>query len=140
MFVRGVIETLDSVDPYSATYQVIDSRNQIVYRTSSAPTEPWMQAPGFADVRYRGEHFRLARTHSYDGSIAVVVAESDAMRRASLLPIFSIVGGSEFITLLVSISILWWTSRCAFSPVGLLASKVAHRKEGDLTTIVDDTG
>jgi signal transduction histidine kinase len=140
VFVNGVIETLEDVDPYVATYQVIDARNQVLYREGAAPETPWMQGPGFADVQYRKHHFRLVRTQSYDGSIAVIVAESDAMRRASLLPILSMVGGSEIMTLLISIAVLWWTAHRGFSPVGVLASEVANRKEGDLMPIEDHAG
>jgi signal transduction histidine kinase len=139
-FVKGVIETLEDVDPYVATYQVIDAKNQVVYRAGQAPETPWMLALGFADIRDQSRHFRLVRTQSYDGSVAVIVAESDAMRRASLLPILSIVGGFELLTLVISIGALWWAAHRGFAPVRSLASEVARRQEGDLTPIEDGAG
>ena len=140
VFIRGVIETLEDVVPYVASYQVINEKNQVIFSTGDAPEQVWTHTLGFADLQHKGQHFRLVRTQSYDGSIAVVVGESDAMRRASLLPIFSIVGGSELVMLLISTLVLWWTARRGFSPVRQLAAEVSQRHEGDLTPITDEHG
>lgn len=139
IFVSGVIETIDNLQPYAATYQVVDA-GVVVYSTGTTPARPWVAAVGFSDASFQGHHVRLVRTESYDGGVAVIVAESDAMRRASLLPLFTLLGGSELTILLVSVLALWWAAHRGFEPVRRLALDVARRQSGDRTLIANKGG
>ena len=135
IFVSGVVETLDEVDPYIATYQVLNQRNEVIYSEGTTPQGAWLNRLGFSNAKFLGHHYRLVRTESYDSSVSVIVAESDAMRRASLLPILAMVGGTEMTLLLISVLVLWWAAHRSFAPVRRLASEVERRTEGDLTPI-----
>jgi signal transduction histidine kinase len=100
-----------------------------------APAAPLRVPQGLSDADLGGRHYRVMGARSRDGRYTVVAMESNAMRRATLLPILSIVAGSELVTLCISMTALWWAARRSFRPVQLLALEVAARGAGDLTPV-----
>lgn len=134
-FVSGVIETLDGVSKYVPAYQVIDSNAKVVLHSGDAPPAPLNVPQGLSDATIGGQHYRMMGATSRDGKYTIVAMESNGMRRATLLPILSIVAGSELVTLCISMAALLWAARRSFRPVQLLAMEVAARAPGDLTPV-----
>jgi signal transduction histidine kinase len=135
-YVEGVIETLENATGYKATFQVLDDRGNLLYRTGSAPTTPLTETAGLSQAtRENGDHWRLARVRSSDQSVTVIVGESESDRWGSIWPMLQIIGASEVLILASSLIVTWWATRRGIRPLKLLADKIARRKAGDPTPI-----
>ena len=123
-YVEGVIETLDNAAGYHATYQVFDARGRLLYGTGSSSTTPLSVTDGISLAnRPDGKVWRTARVHSSDGSVTVIVAESEADRWSSIWPMLEIIGAAQVLILAASIFVTWWATRLGVRPLRTLAEK-----------------
>jgi signal transduction histidine kinase len=135
-YVEGVIETLDNAAGYHATYQVFDARGKLLYGTGSSATTPLSATDGISlATRSDGQAWRTARVHSSDGSVVVIVAESESDRWNSIWPMLEIIGTAQVLILAVSLLVTWWATHRGVQPLQTLAEKIARREAGDPTPI-----
>lgn len=72
------IETLDNAKNYSATFQVLDQNNHVIFHAGADTANPWPARVGFGELLLNGAHFRTIVTQSVDRTTSVMVTESDA--------------------------------------------------------------
>jgi len=135
VFVHGVIESLENAERYEATYQVLDRDGRLLYRSPGAPERPLVGPRGVHESQIGDEPVRLARVVSSDGRVQVILAESAAIRRASILPTLEIIGGGQILILLVCLIAVWWAARRGLAPLRTLAAEIGRRRPGDLRPI-----
>jgi len=140
VFVEGIIETLENAKNYSATFQVLDQNDHVLYYAGSATDIPWPATAGFGEVVRDGEHFRTILTKSLDGTISVMVAESDATRWSSVWPMLRIIGVSQILIFAACIGALGWAAKRGIRPIKEMAASVSQRRLGDLNPIDDQLG
>jgi signal transduction histidine kinase len=140
VYVEGIIETLDNARNYTATFQVIDQNNHVVYHAGPATTIPWPARAGFGEVVLNGTHFHTIVTQSVDRTISVMVAESDATRWSSVWPMLRIIGASQLVIFAMCIGALGWAGRRGIRPIEDMATAVAAKRPGDLQPIDDQLG
>jgi len=140
VFVEGVIETLENAKNYSATFQVLDDRNHVIYHAGAASRTAWSTRTGFGDIVLNGTHFRTVLTQSVDRTISVMVAESDATRWSSAWPMLRIIGASQIVIFATCIGALGWAAKRGIRPIEDMATAVAAKRLGDLEPIDDRLG
>jgi signal transduction histidine kinase len=140
VFVEGIIETLENAEHYSATFQVLDHNNHVIYHAGTATDTRWLAPDGFGEVSRNGVHFRTIVTKSVDGAISVMVAESDATRWSSVWPMLRIIGVSQILIFAACIGALGWTAKRGIRPIKQMATSVSLRRTGDLEPIDDQLG
>jgi signal transduction histidine kinase len=135
-YVGGVIESLENAAGYKATYQVFDAGGTLLYRTGEASAAALTTTPGLSlTTRENGEPWRLARATSSDGSVAVIVGESESDRWGSIWPMLQIIGAAQILILASSVVITWWATRRGVGPLRTLADRISRREAGDSTPI-----
>jgi signal transduction histidine kinase len=140
VFVEGVIETLENAKNYSANFQVMDRYNHVIYSAGAASDIPWPVPTGFGELVRNGQHFRTIVTKSVDGTISVMVAESDATRWSSVWPMLRIIGVSQILIFSACIGALGWAAKRGIRPIKEMATCVSQRRLGDLEPIDDQIG
>jgi len=140
VFVEGIIETLENAKKYSATFQVLDQNNHVIYHAGAATDMPWPAPAGFGEVVRNGVHFRTIVTTSVDRTISVMVAESDATRWSSVWPMLRIIGVSQFLIFAACIGALGLAAKRGIRPIKEMAASVSQRRLGDLEPIDDHLG
>lgn len=140
VFVNGVIEELESARHYAASYQVIDREDRVLFSVGIAGDAAWSSAPGFGEHIDHGTHYRTVLVRSADGAVSVLVAESDAVRWASVWPMLRLIGISQLAIFLACILVLYWSGRRGVRPIGDMARSVANRRAGELAPIRDQIG
>jgi signal transduction histidine kinase len=140
VFVEGIIETLENAKNYSATFQVLDQNNHVVYHAGAATNTPWPARAGFGEVVVNDTHFRTIVTPSVDRTMSVMVAESDATRWSSVWPMLRIIGVSQIAIFAACIGALAWAARRGIRPIEDMAAAVAAKRLGDLQPIDDRLG
>jgi signal transduction histidine kinase len=139
MFSKVAVKSLKVSLPYVETYQIFSADNTLLYRSPAAPEMALVNAAGIADVHIGGEAFRAIRVASDDGRVSVVLAESMAFRRATMLPLLTAISVSQVLIFLVCVFVLWYVARRSFAPVKVLADTLNARKAGDLTALDNST-
>ena len=137
LFVEGVIETLENAKNYSATFQVFDHNNRVIYHDGPETDTPWPASDGFGEVVRNGVHFRTIVTDSVDHTISVMVAESDATRWSSVWPMLRIIGVSQILIFAACIGALGLAAKRGIRPIRQMATSVLQRRLGDLEPIDD---
>jgi signal transduction histidine kinase len=140
VFVEGIIETLENAKNYSATFQVLDQNNHVIYHAGAATDIPWPAPAGFGEVVRNGVHCRTIVTKSVDHTISVMVAESDATRWSSVWPMLRIIGVSQIVIFAACIGALGWAAKHGIGPIKRMATSVSQRRLGDLDPIDDQIG
>jgi len=140
VFVEGIIETLENAKNYSATFQVLDQNNHVIYHAGAATDMPWPAPAGFGEVVRNGVHFRTIVTTSVDRTISVMVAESDATRWSSVWPMLRIIGAPQFLIFAACIGALGLAAKRGIRPIKEMAASVSQRRLGDLEPIDDHLG
>jgi signal transduction histidine kinase len=137
IFAKGIIEKLGDARNYAPDYQVWNSKNELLYRSKAATIIEFTPMFGGSDLQARGESFRFVHVQSNDKAVSVAMLEANSMRRASMIPLVSIMTISQVLIFLVCIAVLWWVARTSFKPVQELAQELRHRKTGDLRALND---
>jgi signal transduction histidine kinase len=140
VFVEGIIETLENAKNYSATFQVLDQNAHVIYHAGAATDMRWPAPSGFGKVVRNGANFRTIVAKSVDGTISVMVAESDATRWSSVWPILRIIGVSQILIFAACIGALAWAAKRGIRPIQVIATSVSKRRLGDLNPIDDQLG
>ncbi len=140
VFVEGVIETLENAKDYSATFQVLDQKNHVIYHAGAATDIPWPAPAGFGEVVRNGVHFRTIVKKSVDDTISVMVAENDATRWSSVWPMLRVIGVSQILIFAACIGALGWAAKRGIRPIKQMATSVSQRRLGDLEPIDDQLG
>jgi signal transduction histidine kinase len=140
VFVNGVIEELESALNYRATYQVLDKSGHVLHAVGAPGQESWSNSRGFGEHLDRGIHYRTVRVESVDGEVAVVVAESDSVRWASVWPMLRLIGASQLAIFIACIVVLFWSGRHVVRPIRDMAASVAGRSSGMLQPVEDQIG
>jgi signal transduction histidine kinase len=140
VFVEGIIETLENAKHYSASFQVLDQNDHVIYHAGVATDVPWSAPAGFGETVRNGVHFRTIVTKSIDGTISVMVAESDATRWSSVWPVLRIIGVSQILIFAACIGALAWAAKRGIRPIKEMATSVSQRRLGDLNPIDDQLG
>jgi signal transduction histidine kinase len=135
-FVNGIMESLENVDNYGATYRIYDQSGGLLYAAGenvdlSRSTEFGISEHRLAD----GHMWRFAQVKSEDGSIIVVAGESSVTRWSSLLPF--LLKPACFVALMFSICIVvvWTAARRGMKPLRDLAALMSKRQAGDLSPV-----
>jgi signal transduction histidine kinase len=140
VFVEGVIETLENAKNYSATFQVLDQYHHVIHHAGAATDIPWDAPAGFGEVVRNGVHFRTVVSQSVDGTISVMVAESDATRWSSAWPMLRIIGVGQILIFAACIGALAWADKRGIRPIKQMAICVSQRRLGDREPIDDELG
>lgn len=140
VFVEGVIETLENAKNYSATFQVLDQYHHVIHHAGAATDIPWDAPAGFGEVVRNGVHFRTVVSQSVDGTISVMVAESDATRWSSAWPMLRIIGVGQILIFAACIGALAWAGKRGIRPIKQMAICVSQRRLGDREPIDDELG
>jgi len=129
-----------SAKNYSATFQVLDQNNHVIYRAGATTDIPWPASAGFGELVRNGVHFQTILTKSVDGTISVMVAESDAARWSSVWPMLRIIGVSQILIFAACIGALAGAAKLGIRPIKQMATAVSQRRVGDLEPIDDQIG
>jgi signal transduction histidine kinase len=135
IFAKGIIEKLGDARNYAANYQVFNSDGQLIYRSKGATQRPYNAQIGFSDLSIDGQDFRAVHVQSNDKSVSVSMLEASSMRRASMVPLISIMSISQVLIFLVCLAVLWWVARVSFRPLKTLALHLRQRQPGDLSPL-----
>lgn len=103
-----------------------------------APVDMVPRQPGLHDFTAVGDRWRSYGLPGRDARLLVVVAERDAMREFSILPILRSLALPLLLLMAAAMVILWWTLRKSLSEVERLASSLNARTLADLTPLVPD--
>ncbi|KPH63641.1 HAMP domain-containing sensor histidine kinase [Novosphingobium sp. ST904] len=103
-----------------------------------APVSQVPRAAGLHDFTAVGDRWRSYGLPGRDPRLLVVVAERDAMREFSMVPVLRKLALPLILLIGAGMVVLWWTLRKSLSEVERLASTLNARSLADLTPLVPD--
>ncbi|MBO9725120.1 MAG: HAMP domain-containing histidine kinase [Novosphingobium sp.] len=101
-----------------------------------APVSLVPRQPGLHDFKAVGDSWRSYGLPGRDPRLLVVVAERDAMREFSMVPVLRKLALPLLLLIAASMVVLWWTLRKSLSEVERLATTLNARSLADLTPLV----
>jgi Two-component sensor kinase N-terminal len=134
-------KTIEYESDYPLLAQVFAGDGRLIYASKLAPPSamaaplPATADPGqsaFSDAQWRGQSYRLLQVRSRDRSTTVVLAESQAARRAVMWPLLLSLALRQFLALLLCLAALWWATRSILRPLSQLTSELMRRQPGEL--------
>ncbi|WP_395397167.1 HAMP domain-containing sensor histidine kinase [Novosphingobium sp. BL-8A] len=103
-----------------------------------APLDLIPRQPGLHDFSAVGERWRSYGLPGHDARLLVVVAERDAMREFSVVPVLRKLALPLLLLIAVAMGVLWLTLRKSLSEVERLASSLNARSLADLTPLAPE--
>lgn len=123
--------------PRRVAFQVFQ-RGELLTRSANAPDEPLLRGPGYADVTWRSERWRVfGVAGEYDTIVFVAelhAVREEVARKAALRSVLPLLLAAPLLALAV-----WWVVRRALVPLERVGAAVARRGPADLSPLAENS-